>query len=102
MLEEVLTRRFHNKWTIPDLIVIDGGTPQLVSALKMFRKSKINIPLIGITKKPNRIIVGSYGFPNLKFKLNDPAFNLLILLRDESHRFAKKYHLQLRNSKFIN
>ncbi|PIP63913.1 hypothetical protein COW96_05460 [Candidatus Roizmanbacteria bacterium CG22_combo_CG10-13_8_21_14_all_33_16] len=35
------------------------------------------------------------------FKNNRPGFNLIRQLRDEAHRFAKKYHLLLRNKMML-
>jgi excinuclease ABC subunit C len=102
MLEEVLNRRFKNKWTRPNLIIVDGGTPQVITALKIIKKFKIKIPLIGIAKHPDRLVIGSYGLPKLTTNLTNPKFSLLVVLRDEAHRFAKKYHLYLRNLKLEN
>src|SRR3989344_4461586 len=94
MLEEVLNRRFKNKWQLPNLIIIDGGSPQVITALKVFKKNNIDIPLIGLAKNPNRLIIGVDGLPTIRNLISNPIFRLLILLRDESHRFAKKYHVQ--------
>ncbi len=100
MLEEVLRRRFNNKWPLPDLILVDGGTPQVLTSLKLLKKLNLDIPLIGIAKNPNRLIIGVEGLPRIRHIMSDPKYRLLILLRDESHRFAKKYHLYLRDLKF--
>ena len=100
MLEEVLRRRFNNKWPLPDLILVDGGTPQVLTSLKLLKKINLDIPLIGIAKNPNRLIIGVEGLPRIRHIMSDPKYRLLILLRDESHRFAKKYHLYLRDLKF--
>lgn len=99
MLEEVLRRRFNNKWPKPDLILVDGGTPQVLSSFKLLKKLNLDIPLIGIAKNPNRLVIGTDGLPRIRHIMSDPKYRLLILLRDESHRFAKKYHLYLRNLK---
>ncbi|MFH1827525.1 MAG: GIY-YIG nuclease family protein [bacterium] len=99
MLEEVLKRRFKNNWPTPDLLLVDGGKPQVNTTIKILKKLKLNIPIIGIAKNPDRLVIGIKGFPTLKPNLTEQKFKLLILLRDESHRFAKKYHLYLRNLK---
>ena len=95
-------RRFKNKWQLPNLIIVDGGTPQVLTALKILEKSNMNIPLIGLAKNPNRIIIGVEGLPSIKNLITNPIFRILIQLRDESHRFAKKYHIYLRDLKFQN
>ena len=102
MLEEVLKRRFKNKWQHPNLVIVDGGTPQVLTALKLFNKLKLKIPVVGVAKHPDRLVIGVDGLPKLKSNLTEQKFKLLVLLRDESHRFAKKYHLYLRNLKLDN
>jgi excinuclease ABC subunit C len=100
-LKEVMNRRLKQEWPIPDLIIIDGGRPQIKSILKIFDLNKVNIPLIGIAKNPDRVIVGVDGLPNLFLKNDSKVLNIIRLLRDESHRFARKYHLFLRSKNFL-
>jgi excinuclease ABC subunit C len=92
MLKEVLERRFnHKEWTLPDLILIDGGKAQVNIAKKVLKKLKLNIPVVGIAKGPKRKKNEFIGkIPN--------EFNkdLLIKVRDEAHRFALSYHRWLR------
>jgi excinuclease ABC subunit C len=102
-LDEVFQRRFKKKrsvWPIPDLIVVDGGTPQVRQLAAVLKKLKINIPLIGLAKNPDRLVLGLKNFPTLRPSSNNLGFQLLRLLRDESHRFARKYHLFLREKIF--
>lgn len=101
MFEEVLRRRFRHSWPLPDLIIIDGGRPQLRLVLSTFRDLKISIPTIGIAKRPDRIIFGVHDFPMLKPPVNHDGFRLVQALRDESHRFAKKYHIRLREKRMV-
>jgi len=100
-LNEVIRRRLKQSWPLPDLIIIDGGRPQIKAVLKIFQNNKINIPLIGIAKNPDRIIIGVEGYPNLFLKNDNKVLNIVRLLRDESHRFARKYHLFLRSKDFL-
>lgn len=102
MLEEVLTRRFKNNWKEPDLIVVDGGKPQVHTVLKILFALKKKIPVIGIAKRPDRLIIGIDNLPTLRPNMNRPGFNLIRLIRDEAHRFARKYHLYLRDKKLYN
>jgi excinuclease ABC subunit C len=92
MLKEVLERRFnHKEWTLPDLILIDGGKAQVNIAKKVLKKLKLNIPVIGIAKGPKRKKNEFIGkIPN--------GFNkdLLIKVRDKAHRFALSYHRRIR------
>ena len=100
-LKEVMNRRLQQKWPTPDLIIIDGGRPQIKAILKIFGSNKRSIPLLGIAKNPDRVIVGVEGFPNLFLKNDSKVLNIIRLLRDESHRFARKYHLFLRSKDFL-
>lgn len=100
-LNEVIRRRLKQSWPLPDLMVIDGGRPQIKAILKVFNNNEINIPLIGIAKNPDRVIMGVEGYPNLFLKNDSKVLNVIRLLRDESHRFARKYHLFLRSKDFL-
>ncbi len=98
-IQEVLERRFAQNWPKPDLLLIDGGTPQVRLAKQVLNKIKVEVPLVGIAKGPDRLVIGK-NLSSLRLPLNHLGFNLLKEVRDEAHRFAKKYHLLLRNQKF--
>jgi excinuclease ABC subunit C len=102
MMEEVLTRRFnHTDWPYPELIVVDGGKTQIQAAYTSLARHKLVIPIIGITKKQEEILVGQAGsFHTILLPLNNPALLFLMRLRDESHRFAITYHRHLRGKIF--
>jgi excinuclease ABC subunit C len=88
-LSETLIRRFnHREWTYPDLIMIDGGTPQISFISKVLAKNNIAIPIVGISKLSGDTLVFS---KNVKQNFKDLAKNLkptLLKLREEAHRFA--------------
>lgn len=100
-LKEIMSRRIKQNWPVPDLVIIDGGRPQIKTIQKIFQNNKLDIPLIGIAKNPDRVIIGVDGYPNLFLKNDSKVLNVIRLLRDESHRFARKYHLFLRNRDFL-
>jgi len=100
-LEEILKRRFKQPWPDPDLIVVDGGRPQLRKIGKTMKKINKKIPLIGIAKNPDRLVIGVNGWPTIRALKNNLGLNLIQLIRDESHRFARKYHLFLRERDFL-
>ena len=58
MLDEVITRRFKNKWEKPSLIIVDGGKPQVRRIMQVLEKLEIIIPILGIAKGPDRFILG--------------------------------------------
>lgn len=90
-LKEVAQRRLKNlpefagKWMRPDLIVVDGGLGQVKKFFDVF--NNISIPVVGIAKNPDRIV-----FPDGK---KVPATKLIQRLRDEAHRFSRRYHHKL-------
>jgi len=100
-LSEVIKRRLKQSWPVPDLMIVDGGRPQIKTIIKIFQENQINIPLLGIAKNPDRVIVGVGELPNLFLKNDSKVLNVIRLLRDESHRFARKYHLFLRSKDFL-
>lgn len=100
MMDEVLRRRFkRHQWKNPSLLVVDGGKPQVRVAQKVLADLEVQVPLIGIAKNPDRLVIGDQHFQMIRPQLNHPGFNLIRAIRDESHRFAKKYHIYLRNKK---
>lgn len=97
MMNEVLERRFKRDWKLPDLLVVDGGKPQVRITLQNLLEKGINIPIIGIAKHPDRLVIGNKDFTMVRPSMHHLGFNLIRKIRDESHRFAKKYHVLLRN-----
>jgi len=103
MMSEMLIRRFkRNGWTNPNLIVVDGGKGQVSSALKALVRNKKEIPLVGLAKREETIVIpqvqigGKLEFIEIKIPKSTPAINILRRIRDEAHRFAIAYHRLLR------
>lgn len=104
LMREVLIRRFNNKWKLPALIILDGGRPQLRAFQKLIKDDEINpifsqnqvFPIIGLAKNPDRLISG-WDLTPINTREIPNLFNTIKQLRDESHRFAKKYHVLLRS-----
>jgi excinuclease ABC subunit C len=98
MMREVLRRRLrHDDWDMPDLIVVDGGQGQVSAALQVFAEQKLEIPVIGLAKREEAIIIPvNKHFLEAKLPKSTPGVNLLRRLRDEAHRFAFSYHKLLR------
>lgn len=93
MLREVLERRLKRiDWPPPDLIVLDGGKPQLsvVKGLFPAEGGMQPCPIIALTKK-EEIIYTSRG-QEIKLPRNHPGLQLLQHLRDEAHRFSRRLH----------
>ena len=90
-MKEIAQRRVkHLKdWGRPNLIIVDGGLGQVKVFGDEFKK--FDIPIIGIAKNPDRLIFKSGK------KIRPPALtlNLVERIRDEAHRFARRYHHKL-------
>ena len=102
MLAETIKRRLNNPWPLPQLILIDGGINQLKASLNVLKQKKLDIPIISIAKNPDRVfIIKNEQIIKISLK-KIPGWQILASVRDESHRFARKYHLLLRRKKIIN
>ena len=90
--------RFASK---PDLLVVDGGKPQLTAALKAMDDLDIeDVPVIALAKREEEIYVQGKVEP-LALSKRDPALNLIRQLRDEAHRFAVGYHRERRGKRMV-
>lgn len=99
MLREVLERRFSrhkNDWPLPNLVLVDGGKPQVNIAKKVLKNLCLKISVIGIAKGAER---KKNEFIGIIPKFIDK--NNLIKVRDEAHRFAIAYHKKLRGREFM-
>lgn len=98
MLKEIMERRLnHSEWPMPDLIVIDGGQPQLEVLKGVLTEMQLDIPMIGIVKRSEELVIPVTGdFVRLKLPSHSPALHLIQRIRDEAHRFAHNYHEHLR------
>lgn len=103
MIAEVIKRRLDNRsrWALPDLLIVDGGRPQLQTVRKVCEKEGVLLPTIGLAKKPDRLIV-SVAPPHMtRLTHQSELFAVFQQLRDESHRFARAYHLTLRKKRIL-
>lgn len=101
-LKEMLLRRFkHSEWHLPDLIIIDGGKPQIEYLTKVFKENNINIPLIGISKYQNDKLIFSKNVSKSLKELAQDNKIVLLKVREEAHRFALKAsrHARLKRMK---
>ncbi|MCR4279033.1 MAG: GIY-YIG nuclease family protein [bacterium] len=100
-IRETLERRFKNEWRLPDMILIDGGKPQVNVARAVVSEVGLGIPVVGLAKgaerKKNELICSDLeeSFCEMCRKHID----ILIAVRDEAHRFAVKYHRKVRGGR---
>ncbi len=95
MIKEVIERRLHNSWQLPDLFLIDGGKGQVSSAKEILDKLQVNIPVIGLAKREETIITSD--LQEIKLPKDSKALLMIMKIRDEAHRFAITYHKKLRS-----
>lgn len=102
MIKEVLLRRFsgqHN-WPKPDLLLIDGGKPQLSATLSALKQKGQKIPVIALAKRLEKIFIPNKA-KSLILASDSPALYLLQRIRDEAHRFATGFYQQKHLKKII-
>lgn len=102
MHQEVVRRRLnHPEWKFPDLMLIDGGKAQFNAIESLLTKEhRTDIALAALAKKEEELFIRGRKLPLfLKNLPPDTAF-FFQYLRDESHRFAKKYHHKRREILF--
>lgn len=124
-MRETMRRRFsgkHTDWPKPDLIVIDGGKGQLSAAIGVVRELGLDIPMVGLAKREEEIVVhvkhsnvtvadeatkaqdgyiagltdGTGEYVLIRLLKTSHIIKLIQRLRDESHRFAVSYHSTLK------
>ena len=95
-LEEVISRRYkraiEEKGSLPDLIMVDGGKPQLGAAQKALAALGISgVPLVSIAKK-EEILFTPDARDGILLDRTSAALKLIQAIRDETHRFAITFH----------
>lgn len=122
-MEEAIRRRLsednRKSWGVPDLFLIDGGKGQLAAALKARDVAALSIPMIGLAKREEEIVVSnkemtvslpaihaqggfttvSDDFTVVSLPRSSHVVKLLQRIRDESHRFAVSYHTVLKRQR---
>jgi excinuclease ABC subunit C len=88
---------------MPELVIIDGGLPQLNAVLEVLDTMEITeLPIVGLAKENEAIFVRDRAtgranpIPTLLPRTSQ-AMYLVQRIRDEAHRFAITYHRQVRS-----
>ena len=116
MMREVVRRRYtgslKEKHKTPDLIIIDGGRGHLSVAASEIRKAGLvppfhrkgrglaGVKIIGIAKVFEHMYTLDKDMP-IALPPSSKALQLIQRIRDESHRFAIKYHHILRRKALV-
>ncbi len=89
MLAEVLNRRLLRKdWPTANLVVLDGGKPQL----SIIPDLQTQIPIIALAKRTETIFIPGVKYQQINLPRRHPGLRLLQSLRDEAHRFSRRLH----------
>jgi len=109
--QEVLRRRFsraksgeegieeERRWSMPDLVIIDGGKGQVAAAKEVLDELGLHdLPVVGLAKEREELFFPGDPVPVILPSTSQALF-LVQRLRDEAHRFAITYHRNLRNKR---
>jgi excinuclease ABC subunit C len=81
----------------PQLVVVDGGAPQVAAAAAAMRKLGVtDVALCGLAKRLEEVWLPDRAEPIILPRTSE-ALYLLQRVRDEAHRFAITYHRQKRS-----
>lgn len=100
MMQEVVGRRYarllEEGSALPDLVLIDGGKGQLSAAVSALRELGLEgkLPVVSIAKQHEHLFLPGRDMP-VVLSLSSPALKLLLVLRNEAHRFAITFHRRL-------
>ncbi len=108
MMSEVLARRYSPERMAderfgarPDLLVVDGGKPQLTAALQQLEALGLDIPVCGLAKRDEEVFVPWAEEGPIVLPSGSPSLFLIKHVRDEAHRFAITFHRELRDKGMV-
>ena len=85
----------------PNLVVVDGGAPQVAAAQNVLDELGItDVTLVGLAKRLEEVWVPGEEFPTILPRTSE-ALYLLQRVRDEAHRFAITFHRQKRSKAMV-
>lgn len=101
-MNEVLTRRFKHYYEdeegstfkiLPDLILLDGGEPQVQAVLPVIKQMNLDVPVFGMVKdSKHRTRAIAFDGGEIEINSHRAAFTLCGSIQEEVHRFAITYH----------
>ena len=103
MMSEVLARRYAPErmederfGRCPDLLILDGGKPQLTAAMQQLGALGLDIPMAGLAKRDEELFVPWSDEGPVVLPGGSASLYLVKRVRDEAHRFAITFHRELR------
>lgn len=104
-LREVIKRRINHlaDWGKPDVIIVDGGKPQVSVFVRELQD--YGIPVVGLAKRFETLVIPVRDGATLNLKEykvpRGNALNFVQRIRDEAHRFARRYHHALISKELV-
>lgn len=103
-MQEVIARRYSPERMAderfglkPDLIILDGGLPQLNAVKQYFEENDLSsIALCGLAKRDEELFVPWQSSGPIVLPGGSASLYLVKQIRDEAHRFAITFHRELR------
>ena len=96
-----VVKRRYTKYPLPDLLLIDGGEPQLRAVEKAFAEIGIEeYEIVGLAKEFNELVFLD-NRDRVRLKEEHPVLRMIISIDNEAHRFAVNYHRVLRERRFL-
>ena len=103
-MREVIQRRLSHlaendpAFPAPDLIIVDGGVPQLHAALEAAERCSVtDVPIVALAKREELLYTPGSPDP-IRLGRGSEALYLVQRIRDEAHRFAVSFHRSKRGS----
>lgn len=108
-MQEVISRRYRAErmadgrfGSRPDLVILDGGKPQLTAAIKAFDDLGVgDIPIVGLAKRDEELFVPWEEDGSVILPSGSASLYLVKQVRDEAHRFAITFHRKLRGKGMV-
>ncbi len=102
-MQEVLYRRFFRAikedTSLPDMVIVDGGAPQIKAACQIIDSLNLNVNIYGLVKndKHQTASLMDRDLKVIEIDRESPLFFQLTRMQDEVHRFAISYHKKVRS-----
>ncbi|MDR3214817.1 MAG: excinuclease ABC subunit UvrC [Bacilli bacterium] len=102
-MEEVIYRRYYRvlmeNLKQPDLIIVDGGEPQVNITCKVLKQLNLTIKVIGLAKdeKHNTSYLVDDTQGKILIDKKSPLFFFLFNIQNEVHNYAINFHRKLRS-----
>ena len=98
MLKEIVSRRYRERKSCADLIVVDGGKGHVRAVNDILTMLGLRTPLAGLAKREELVYVPGRSAP---VPVPQIALNVLMRIRDEAHRGAIRKHRNFRSRKLL-